>query len=59
MCTYPAFKGASNSNCNVSDGDWRLSLGLETSFFETRSRALSLETLHELFFYEVLQEAAP
>ena len=31
-------------------------LGLEG--FRSRYRALSLETLHELFFYEVLQEAA-
>jgi len=27
--------------------------------FWSRSRAFGLETLHELFFYEVLQEAAP
>jgi len=35
----------------------RSRLGLEG--FRSRSRALSHETLHELFFYEVLQEAAP
>ena len=35
----------------------RLDLGLEG--FRSRSRAISLETLHKLFFYEVLQEAAP
>jgi len=35
----------------------RLGRGLEG--LRSRSRALSPETLHELFFYEVLQEAAP
>jgi len=34
----------------------RSRLGLEG--FRSLSRALGLETLHELFFYEVLQEAA-
>ena len=35
------------------------SLGLGLEGFRSRSRALSFETSHELFFYEVLQEAAP
>jgi len=35
----------------------RCRLGLEG--FQSRSQALSLEILHELFFYEDLQEAAP
>ena len=41
----------------TSDGVSRFGLGLEG--FRSRSRALSLETWHELFFYEVLQEATP
>jgi len=58
----------------VSDGVSGLGLGLETcletrfstsrsrsrrSQVSSRSQALSLETLHELFFYEVLQEVFP
>ena len=35
----------------------RLGLGLEG--FRSRSRALRLETLHRLFFYEVLEEGVP
>ena len=54
-----------------SDGVSRLGLGLETRFLESRSRksclgleafrsrALGLETLHEFFFFELLQEGAP
>ena len=61
--------------CAVFSGVSRLGLGLEarlkSSFFKfrsrsrrsqvsTRSRALSLETLHEVFFFsEVLKDAAP
>jgi len=36
-----------------------IGLGLQGFPFRSRSRALSLEALHELFFYEVLQETAP
>jgi len=54
-----------------SDGVSRLGLGIETRFLESRSRksrlgleafrsrALGLETLHEFFFFELLQEGAP
>jgi len=47
---------------------WSLGLGLEDlrsshghglEGFRSRSRAIRLETLHRLFFYEVLQEEVP
>jgi len=44
----------------------RIGLGLEClrsrlglKGYRSRTRVLSLETLHELFFNEILQEAAP
>jgi len=56
----------------ASDGVSRLGLGLETRLLESRSqrsrlglerfryrsRGFRLETLHRLFFYELLQEGA-